>query len=226
MVRALSVDFFVESHTLVNHRGRGQFPPRQRAKQDRGNPTEFFSLLLTPFLNLCTSWLQRYNKQQSCINVFFRYGHIPIRYIRLCACVCHFPVDLGNRSEHIISRELAATQGTARRYRPTILRDFKSNRAATVQTTTVAAAIQQRYNRTSDSRSGLRGSFGDLVLVCAYGVHQLLPTFEGTTGPPRRPSIPPWDAPSQHLPPRDFMACPTERRLLYMQRSMGRSAIP
>ena len=63
------------------------------------------------------------------------------------ACACH----VSYRNEHIISREV---QGccAAGRYKPTLPRDFESKHAATVTTT---AAVQQEYNITSGSNSGL-----------------------------------------------------------------------
>ena len=48
--------------------------------------------------------------------------------------------------------------------KPTLPRDFKSNRAVTVHTTTTA--VQQQCNSTLASTSGLCNSCGAFVLVC------------------------------------------------------------
>ena len=64
--------------------------------------------------------------------------------VRVCATL---PVDLVNRNRHIISRgaiNWMLLRG-AGGYKPTLPRDFKNNRAATVPTTTTAA-VQQQYN--------------------------------------------------------------------------------
>ena len=94
----------------------------------------------------------------------------------LCMCVFvpRFLFDLGNRNQHIISRQMQFIQCRAEgaeRHRSTRPRDFKSSRAATVRTKRTAA-VQQQFDSTCASNCGLCDSHGAFVFVCVCSAQQ------------------------------------------------------
>ena len=84
------------------------------------------------------------------------------------------PVDVGNRNEHIISKEVQVVGCCARgagRYKLSPPRDFKNNRAATVHAARTGA-VQQQYNSTSSSKSGPCDSRCAFVFLWVCSAHQ------------------------------------------------------
>ena len=93
--------------------------------------------------------------------------------VRVLVCAM-FPVDVGNRNEHIISKEVQVVGCCARgagRYKLSPPRDFKNNRAATVHAARTGA-VQQRYNSTSSSKSGPCDSRCAFVFLWVCSAHQ------------------------------------------------------
>ena len=90
--------------------------------------------------------------------------------MHLCVHVrAMLPVDLGKKNEDIVlplERCKDAAQG-AGWYKPALPRAFQRNCAATV---TTAAAVLQRYNSTSASKSGLLESHGAIVFMYVCSV--------------------------------------------------------
>ena len=112
-------------------------------------------------LQLSHLWRPRYNSSRTSSSSFCD-GHG-----RCISCVCVFvpcflPTYIARRNEHIISRK--ADQETGR-YKTHTSSGFKSNRAATVHTTTATA--QRQCNSTSASTSGLWSPL-QLVLSCSH----------------------------------------------------------
>ena len=149
----------------AGRQSRDCIPPR-RDSQDDGTPTLYKDLCsavvvrvsclyhtVPQALRLSAWWQPWYNSSHTSSSsplVTAADGAC----VRVSVCVM-FPVDVGNRNEHKSSREMqfiGCCAVGAGRYN-FALGDFKSNRAATVPTTT-KEAVEQRYNSTSAPDSG------------------------------------------------------------------------
>ena len=135
---------------------RSATPSRAGPRKPHNSSVSLCCLLLYHIvpqaLKLSTLWQPRYSSRTSSSSLCDGHGRC------FCVCVCAmFPVFLGNRSEHTISRPLQSIGCcVAGRYKSTFVRNCKRNRAATAHTTT-AAAVQRHYNSSGTKTPALEG---------------------------------------------------------------------